>query len=258
MIHCEFTNPDDDVNITESKVQWFVKDQWSDAAEVYIGSRTGTWNHDWNWKGGSKFVVPGNDVVKISLRASFKMNAKEIACSDRTRRTHKSLPQPMKLKAILTTADNKTKTIEFEQINTEPLDLPTLESRRAVNAKENKEIVKFWTIDDLESDERVYLEILAKQESNGYEYVPVGMPDNKGKYVYNSDINPLVHAAKQTKPEEVPFPDLGYDNKGIKITTSILVDWTIEKAYALKFTAQSRTSSFTDYYLLPYIKNPSD
>lgn len=253
-----FQNPDENqLTITTTKIEYQAADgNWVAAKNdnVNCGSHSGGWRFDWDWRGstGGKFYIRGKDVTNTALRAAFGM-PKAVPCGER-RRTHRTLPQPLKLRLTFNTVEGASSILEVDQVNDEPLDLPTKASREKYHS--GKTITQLITCDDVNAETRAFVEVFPVDVSNNYEYVPIGWSGGSSKYVYLSDLRKWAYEAEGKT--EVKIDDIKFEEGTKKMECYGLVDPAVGSIYALRFELSSSTSKVIDHVLIPHLKTPFD
>lgn len=255
----EFKNPEDQITVANTRIEYQnAAGEWVAANNdnVHCGRWSGGWRFDWDWRGstGGKFYIGGKDVTENALRAAFGM-PKSIPCGER-RRTHRALPQPLKMRLTFNTVDGKSGVLDITQVNDEPLDLPTKASREK-DKYSGKELVKFICADDTSAETRTFVEQGQVETSNDWSYVPITWNDSS-KYVYLSDLRKWAYQGMKEGKSEVLVTDIKHESGTNKIVCTGLIDSQLGSVYALRFDITTSTSSTTDYVLIPHLTTPYD
>ena len=156
-------------------------------------------------------------------------------------RAHRSLPQPLKLKILVTDNQSKTCSLVVEQIN-EPLKLITKESWLKNNEDKLNQLIAFVYADDCEYDERIYITVYIDKEH----CLVIGVD---GRYVImnTAQIRTMQFNAKKSKKTE-ELIDFVSDSE-IKATS--LFDPETFLFYAIRIELTTTTSKTVETVLLP-------
>ena len=160
-------------------------------------------------------------------------------------RAHKSLPQPLKLKIILTdNQQSKTCSLVVEQIN-DPLELMTQEA--FLNDKQDKinELITFVYADDCEYEERIYTAIYIDKEQNR---LVIG--DNSCAFMDKTQIRTAQFNAKKERKTEEPIEFIDTPEK----RAIALFDPKTFLLYAIRIELTTSTSNTVETVLLPLNK----
>ncbi|CAF0941746.1 unnamed protein product [Adineta steineri] len=188
------------------------------------------------------FIIKGNILVKGECGRSYATRE----------RMHRSLPQPLKLKIVVTDSFNKQCSLIVEQLN-QPLELPTIESFKQ-NAIGYQDLFNFVYADDCDSDERLY--------------IWMGLGKNKTLTIRNSNFNSsslerktllaMEFNAKKNKITESELPSVSEKNDPDEIKATILYDPLTYISYAIRFEISTKTSKAEETVLIPIEKMLSE
>ncbi|CAF1575863.1 unnamed protein product [Adineta steineri] len=181
------------------------------------------------------FIIKGNILVKGECGRSYAIRE----------RMHRSLPQPLKLKIVVTDSFNKQCSLIVEQLN-QPLELPTIESFKQ-NTIGYQDLFHFVYADDCDSDERLYI------------WMDLGK--NKTLTIRNSNLNStslerktllaMEFNARKNKITESELPSVSEKNDSDEIKATVLYDPLTYMSYAIRFEISTKTSKAEETVLIP-------
>jgi hypothetical protein len=229
------------IGITQVQVQYQRHDgKWVECQDAKI-EMTSTKQDDRRKIVTSILNIEPDKLVSVSLHASIRVKGNPNRNSTTRARAHRSLPQPLKLKIILTDSHSKTCSLTIEQIN-DPLTLVTKESWLQNNQNDINELIAFIDADDCEYDERIYAAVYIDKDHR-----LVIKSDGRCVYMDKGQIRAMQFNAKKSgKTEElIDF----ISNSETKATS--LFDPETFLFYAVRIDLTTTTSKTVETVLVP-------
>ncbi|CAF3378021.1 unnamed protein product [Rotaria socialis] len=221
---------------------------WRECQEIAIASITMR-NEEPKWLTDSVINIEPDKLFSFAIRGSVSIRG-EVGRDNQTRqRTHKSLPQPFKLKIIITDSISKQCSLVVEHLN-KPLDLITRESFLNSYQSSISELVGFTYADDCETDERVYMAIYVNTENQI-------IVKNGGSYAYTFTrqmIRTMEFTAKQNQTPEVDLDYIHQSNARHSSRAFALFDPETYMLYAIRLELSTVTSKTEETILIPIEK----
>jgi hypothetical protein len=185
--------------------------------------------------------IDPDKLVSVSIQAAILVSGKPNRNDITRRRAHRSLPQPLKLKIIVTDNLSKTCSLTVEQIN-EPLELITREKFLERKKADIKKLIAFVYADDCDYAERIFMGIFINNED-----VLVIQDESKSVCNQKSQIRTLQWNAKKNKKTEelIEF----FSDSKTKVTS--LFDSETYLLYAIRIELTKTTSKTVETVLLP-------
>ncbi|CAF4292951.1 unnamed protein product, partial [Adineta steineri] len=152
------------------------------------------------------------------------------------KRIHKNLPQPFKLKIILTDNSNKQSSLIVEQLN-KPLEYETSESFLKYNQSSINNLLGFIYADDCENDERISMGIYLNKE-----YELVINSQNSCITLNRKAIRSMEYKAKQDNTPEILFDSIHHQYETQEKKAIALFDPENFILYAVRFEVSTKTS----------------
>jgi hypothetical protein len=208
-------------------------------------------NEEPRWLTDSVINIEPDKLISFSIKGWILVKG-EIGNDHRTRsRVHKNLPQPLKLKIMITDNFGKQCSLIVEQLN-KPLELITRESFLKNNQSSINELLAFVYADDCEKDERIYMLMYLNKEN------ALTIKNSSGiSYTYNRNIlRTMEFNAKQNKTPEVHLDYLFYQYYSNESKAIALFDPETYTLYAIRFEITSKTSKTEETVAVPIEKIP--
>lgn len=194
-----------------------------------IGRRNGFYDYSFQPEKSNHFNMEPMEQRETAIYLGVTIKAPQL---DRCRRSHKSLPDPLKIKITFEDSNGCNASILIDYLNP-ALDVTTKDEREKKNNEGNK--FDFWAqCDDTDYQLRIWAEAKNNVKDERVE-IYLGYA-NKNKYLYESECKKLAYKAVKEQVNEKEMEDLNYDYKGI-ISTKVfaVVDLKNQRTYALKF-----------------------
>ncbi|PRP89353.1 hypothetical protein PROFUN_01216 [Planoprotostelium fungivorum] len=188
------------------------------------------------------FSVEPLDARDAELKCQIEIEAPQ---RERENRAHKSLPQPLLLRFIFDSwADKKSTQLTVQQVNP-PLQLVTRDSREKYNSSHS---MLFWAqCDDSNLDERIYAEVYQYDEKQ----LQVATKSGSSCYFTAEAFRKRGQMAAVENKKELDVPDLSWEEMGLSVKTSLLIDLEEAQAFAFRFELKTNTSSRTAHFAIP-------
>ncbi|UJR32613.1 hypothetical protein I4U23_020073 [Adineta vaga] len=239
--HKRSTPAEKPISIVRVNVQYQKSDgKWIDCQNSKI-IVTSAQSNEKQRQGSAILNIEPDKIVSVSIETAILVKGKPNRSNDTRNRAHRSLPQPLKLKIILTDNLTKTCSLIIEQIN-EPLQLITKEIFGMKWKNEMKKLIAFIYADDCEYDERIYIGIYLS--NNDLLVVDDG---SKRIWMQKSQMRTMQWNAKKNKITEESASFLG--DSQTKIIW--LFDSETYLFYALRVELTTTTSQTIETVLLP-------
>jgi hypothetical protein len=232
---------DKPISIVRVNVQYQRHDgKWLDCQNVKIVVAS-TQQNDKQKLATSILNIEPDKLVSVSIETAIQVKGKPNRSSNTRRRAHRSLPQPLKLKIIVTDNLSKTCSLTIEQMN-EPLELITREIFLEKRKENVKKLIAFVHADDCEYDERICAAVYINNED-----CLVISDESRCAYIQKSQLRTLQWNAKKNKKTE-ELIEFVSDSK-IKATS--LFDPETFLLYAIRIELTTTTSQTVETVLLP-------
>jgi hypothetical protein len=220
---------------------------WRECQDIAIAP-IATRNEEPKWLTDSVINIEPDKLISFSIKGWILVKG-ELGKDNQTRsRVHKSLPQPLKLKIMITDNFGKQCSLIVEQIN-QPIQLITRESFMKNNQSSINELLAFVYADDCEKDERIYMVMYLNKENA----LTIKSPSEISYTYERNGLRTMEFNAKQNKTSEVLL-DLNcqyYSNESKAIA---LFDPETYMLYAIRFELSTKTSKTEETILIPMDK----
>lgn len=209
---------------------------WRACEDVAIASII-TRNEEPNWLPNPVINIEPDKLVSFTIRGRIIVKG-EPGCSEEARaRAHKTLPQPLRLKLIITDNFNKQCSLIIEYINP-PLELLTRETFFRSFQSSTLEMLAFLFADDCETDERVCMGMYINQEHR----LVIKTYDRSFISYDRKALNLLEYNAKQNKSKELPLTQVNYQRYTQSNKAVALFDIQTNMLYAIRLEVSTKTS----------------
>jgi len=239
------TNPKDTpTTLTTVTGELFINSTWEKATNVEIGLEDGSGRLYYD------NILPLQIKARAAHKITISINKKVIGEPPAVRgRKHKSLPDPLKIRATLKDVTDKTVTIIYELSNP-VLDLPTAKNISSALDKKKSNLLFFLYVDNMETEERIYSSIIYE---NGEEYfLKLSNAVGSTRSIGESTLRNLAYAARKAQKEEMICSDICESSSSRIINYYGLVDIKGTKPilYGIKVEIKVGDSYATDSFLL--------
>ena len=206
-------------------------------------------NEQPKWLTDSVINIEPDKLVSFTIKGSVRTKGEPGRDNQARCRVHKSLPQPFKLKIVVTDNFERQCSLIIEQLN-KPIELPTSESFLKDNSSRIKELLGFVYVDDLETDGRIFLAMYLDREN-----ALVIRNSNSYSAIYNrKTIRTMEYTAKQNKTPEVHLEQIHYKTDSEECKTIALYDPESYLLYAVRFELSTKTSTTEETVPIPIEK----
>jgi len=230
--------------------------QWEAFTLVQTGRKNPPNSREYyNWDDKSqKLLFCANDTAEFLIRVGIKHMPGLHWWNQR--RSHASLPQPMRIRVTLVDLQERKSSLVVEQLN-ESLskDLYTKESAAKAG------LDWYFMVDDTNYYKRYVVGAKREEPKEGEEEKEVtywiAMTNATGSTLYESqswkmlsDIDPLVYKAVSQNCTELPLDRYKskYEELGIALNGYLLVDLEQRRAYGIKFEVKTSTGTHTESF----------
>ncbi|UJR08483.1 hypothetical protein I4U23_012750 [Adineta vaga] len=221
---------------------------WKECENIAIAPMS-VRNEEPRWLTDSIINIQPDKLVSYIIRGCIQIKGNPGLNNSARARLPKSLPQPFKLKIVVTDSTEKQSSLVVEKVDP-PLILTTRESFMQEYQSEIKELICFIYADDCEYDERIFLAIYISQKNELM---------IKGDGIYKSifdrqGLRALQFHAKQNKITEYEFPEIQcrYNDNITKVTG--LFDSETFLFYAIRVELSTLTSKAEETVFIPMEK----
>ncbi|CAF0809610.1 unnamed protein product [Adineta steineri] len=185
--------------------------------------------------------IEPDKVVSVSVEAAIPVKGKPNRNNTTRSRAHRSLPQPLKLKIIVTDNLSKTCSLRIEQVN-EPLELMTSEIFLQNEQNKIRKLIAFIYADDCEYDERLWMAVYISNDDS-----LIINNESSSVNLQKSQMRTMQWDAKRNKKNEELIDFFGTSQT--KVT--LLFDSETYLFYAVRIELSTTTSQTVETILLP-------
>ncbi|CAF2715372.1 unnamed protein product [Rotaria sp. Silwood2] len=206
-------------------------------------------NEEPKWLTDSIINIEPDKLFSFMIRGNIRLKGEPGTDNQTRARIHKSLPQPFKLKIVITDNFTKQCSLVVEQLN-KPIDLITRESFLKSNQSYINELVAFIYADDCEHDERVFMAMYLNKENELVLKSP-------GSYFYNFErkaLRTMEFNARQNQTPEINLDRMHYQYAGQETKAFAIFDPETYMFYAIRFELSTSTSKTEETVLIPIEK----
>ncbi|UJR17878.1 hypothetical protein I4U23_004777 [Adineta vaga] len=241
--------PEKSISVTHLSVFYQVHDgSWRECQNITITPESSQ-DKDKKWSTDLIINIEPNKLVSFGIKGEILIKGTLGRTKETRTRMHKSLPQPFKLKILLTDNYGRQCALIVEQLN-KPLEIITFSTIRRWNTLA-KIFLALVYADDCDSDDRIYA-YMGLEHSNelliGHFCSGFGQKFDRKKFLE------LEHDAKQNKMTEHRLKKLDYQEDSDEIKTTILFDAITFIAYAVRFEISTKTSKTEEIVPIPMDK----
>jgi hypothetical protein len=218
---------------------------WRECQDIAIAP-IATRNEEPKWLTDSIINIEPDKLISFTIRGWIPTKG-ELGKDNETRsRVHKTLPQPLKLKIVITDNFDKKCSLIVEQLN-EPLVFTTRESFLNGNQSSINELLAFVYADDCEADERIYSVIYLNKE-NG---LVIKNPTLYTITYQRKILRTLEFNAKKNKTTEVNLDRMHYQHYTNESKAIALFDPETYMLYAIRLEMSTKTSNTEETIFIP-------
>lgn len=201
------------------------------------------------WLTDSVINIQPDKLVSYIIRGFIALKGIAGSNNQTRARVHRSLPQPLKLKILVTDNSGKQCSLIVEQLN-EPLDLINRERFVSDNQSHIKEFLSFAYADNCDAEERVFMAAYITQKDE----LCVTGDATYSAYIDRKTMNALQFRAKQSKTSEFELLEVRHQGAGSEITAYTLFDPETYMLYAVRLKLTTPTSNTEETVLVPIEK----
>lgn len=247
-LNFSFSNPSETVvTVAKVKTEYEVSEGNWVAAKTAIGYKNGFYDYRWNWN-NNNFRLDKHAIETIAILCSIPVKAPQ---SDRQRRAHSSLPNPLKIRTTFEDDQGAVSYIDLVNYNKQ-YSLPTKESIEKYNSKE---YVSWVQLDDIEAETRHYANIALTKENEDREYLELRSSlQSSTYYFYKNDLRKLAFDAVKNGVTEIEMESLKGTSAGAEAHAYALVDTEKKSVYAIKWVLSTPSSVAEEYYRVKPLK----
>jgi hypothetical protein len=221
---------------------------WRECQDVAIAP-IATSNEEPKWLTDSIINIEPDKLISLTIKGWIPIKGVPVSHYNARSRVHRSLPQPLKLKIVITDNFGKQCSLVVEQLN-KPLQLPTRESFLKNNQSSINELLAFVYADDCEIDGRIYMAVYLTKENE------LVIKHSEGRYAtYQRKIlRTMEFNAKQNKTTEIHLDVIHHQDYGNELKAFFLFDPETYLVYAIRLELVTKTSKSEETVPIPLEK----
>jgi hypothetical protein len=201
------------------------------------------------WLTDSVINIEPDKLISFAIKGCILLKGETGRDSQVRRRMHKSLPQPFKLKIVITDTFTKQCSLVIEQLN-KPLELETRESFLKNHQSSFNELLAFAYADDCECDERIYAVMFLNKDN----HLTIQNAGSCSRTFDRKVLRTLEFNAKQNKTIEIHLEDFYYQYQTQESKAYALFDPETYILYAIRFELSTKTSKNEETVPVPIEK----
>jgi phage anti-repressor protein len=221
---------------------------WRECQNVAIAPIT-LRNEEPKWLTDFIINIEPDKLISFIIKGSILTKGEPGLDHQARNRIHKSLPQPLKLKIVVTDNFDRQSSLIVEQLN-KPLELTTRESFLKTNQSSINELLALVYVDDFESDGRIYMAIYLNKDNA----LVIKNPGSYSVTYQRTNLRKMEYNAKQNKTTEVHLKQIYYKNNAEEAKGIALYDPESYMLYAIRFELTSKTSKTEETVAIPIEK----
>jgi len=238
------TNPKDSpTTLTSLEGEFFINNTWEKATSTLVGIEYyGNVNYDNN----IPLPIEAKSAVSVILFICKNIIGDPPVIDGRK---HKSLPDPLKIRATLKDVNDKTVTLTYELVNPALRLVTPLTISSGLDQNKSR-LLFFLHVDDVNNEERHYVAIFYEHEE---EYFLKISTNNSSSYTMGErQLRKLAYDAKRAQKEEILYEDISIitDSRVIKIYGLVDLKGTKPILWGIKCEIKIGNSSATGAFLL--------
>jgi hypothetical protein len=206
-------------------------------------------NEEPKWLTDTIINIEPDKLLSFTIRGRIILKGDPGGSDEIRVRIHKSLPQPFKLKIVVTDNYSKQSSLVIEYLN-QPLELITRESFLRNNQSSILDLLAFVYADDCENDERVCMAMYIDTQNRLY----IKKYDTFWATYNRKALRILEYNAKQNKTTEILLEQAGYQQYTRENKAIALFDPETYLIYAVRLEVSTRTSKAEETVMIPMDK----
>ena len=206
-------------------------------------------NEEPNWLANPVINIEPDKLVSFTIKGRIIVKGEPGSSEEARTRAHKTLPQPFKLKIIITDNFNKQCSLIIEYLNP-PLELITREIFLKSPQSSILETLAFVYADDCETDERVCMAMYINQDHR----LVLRMYERSTMSYDRRALKLLEYNAKQNKTKEIPLSQVNYERYTKSNKAFALFDLETNMLYAIRLEVSTKTSKTEETVFVPLEK----
>ena len=240
---------DKPVSVLEVAVLYQLHDgSWRECQEVMIAP-IAIRNEQPRWLADKIVHVEPDKLTSITVQGWLQVKGDLGRDSELRERVHKNLPQPFKLKVIITDNFGKQASLIIEQLNT-PLRLPTRETFVSSYHLAAAQMLGFVSADDCEADERIYVAMFIDREG----HLNIRNISAFSLSITRATLRTMEYNARQKQSPEYFLERMHYENHGQTCKAYALFDPETWLFYAVRAELSTKTSRTEETIFVPIEK----
>jgi hypothetical protein len=203
-------------------------------------------NEEPKWLNDTIINIEPGKLLSFTIRGRMVLKGDLAGSPEILSRIHKSLPQPLKLKIVVTDNYTKQSSLIIESLNG-PLELITRESFLKTNQSSIVDLLAFVYADDCENDERVFMGMFIDTKNRLF----IRKYDNFWATYDRKALRMLEYNAKKDKTTEVPLNEAHYQQYAREHKAIALFDSESYLFYAVRLEVSTKTSKTEETVIIP-------
>jgi len=243
------TPADKPISVANLTVFYQIHDgSWRECQDVAIAP-IAMRNEEPKWLTDTIINIDPDKLLSFTIRGRIIIKGDPGGSDEIRVRIHKNLPQPLKLKIVVSDNYSKQCSLVIECLN-EPLELITRESFLKNNQSSILELLTFVYADDCENDERVYMAMFINTQNKLY----IKKYDKFWATYDRKALRMIEYNAKQNKTTEIHLEQAYYQQYTRENKAFALFDPETYLLYAIRLEVSTRTSRAEETVMIPMDK----
>jgi hypothetical protein len=221
---------------------------WRECQDVAIAP-VAIRNEQPRWLTDSIINIEPDKLISFTIKGNIRTKGEPGRDSQARSRVHRSLPQPFKLKIVVTDNFERQCSLIVEQLN-KPIELVNRESFLKDYSSTIKELLAFVYVDDTETDGRIFIAMYLDTDNA----LVIRTPNSYSTIYSRTAIRTMEYTAKQNKTPEVHLEQIYYKTDSEEGKIIALHDPESYMLYAIRFELSTKTSKTEETVPIPIEK----
>ena len=240
---------DKPVSVANLTVFYQIHDgSWRECQDVVIAP-IAVRNEEPKWLTDSIINIQPDKLVSFTIKGWIPAKGQVGYDNKARKRVHRSLPQPLKLKIVVTDNYARQCSLVVEQLN-KPLELITHESFLKDNHSSINELLAFVYADDCENDGRIFMVIYLDKDNA----LLIKNPGSFSAIFQRTALRTMEYNAKRNGTTEVELEQMHYQYWSDECKAFALFDPETYMIYAIRLELTTKTSRVEEIVPIPIEK----
>ena len=241
---------DKPVSVASLTVFYQIHDgSWRECQDVAIAP-IAMRNEEPKWLIDSVINIEPDKLLSFTIKGRIIVKGEPGGSDEARERIHKTLPQPLKLKIIVTDNFARQCSLVLEQLN-KPLELITRESfLKNYSSSSIVEFLAFVYADDCQTDERIFMAMYINTDNR----LTIRCYESSYMTYDRRSLRMIEYNAKQNKTTEVHLKQVKYERYTQVNKAFALFDPETFLLYAIRLEVSTKTSKTEETVLIPMEK----